>query len=474
MLEQVEQVDAGSNSKNPPLDNEKIESRCREIGQKIFSDSRRYATGLFNRGYWQQRMMELTTANPRVKVQLFRFVDVLPVLKTDEQKKTHLLEYLSKPQNAQSWPMLLRMAALSLKSPLHPWVVKMADQQVKQMGEVFIIGQTPEEVLPKVKSLRSQRIGFTLDVLGEAVLSEAEAKTYRDYYDNIITHLGEDSQSWESVDPCDFSPLGELPKVNVSVKVSAFDPTLDPMAPKASIERLSARIEPLLREAMKRGIFINFDMEQFSIKDLTKELFMHIMIKPEFRSYRHFGIVNQAYLRDSKQDAEDWVAFAKERGTPFTIRLVKGAYWDYETILAEQNGWASPVYLEKWQSDENFEECARILLNGYPHIELAAASHNVRSLAYTMAYAEAIELPKNAFEIQMLYGMSGAFKNALLGMGMRIREYCPMGEMLPGLSYLVRRLLENTANDSFLKQSFLDKRGIVELLKKPGPSSSKV
>jgi len=444
-----------------------IETRTLEIGQKIFRRSRKLAAGLFNQGFWQEKMMKLTTGDPRVKIQLFRFVDVLPVLKSERLKREHLIEYLSAPDGVKSWPWLLKLATSLLKSPLQSGIVKTADRQVKSMGDLFIVGKNPEEILPRLQKLRQQDVSFTLDILGEAVLSEAEAKEYREQYERIIDYLGESSSTWSRMKSCDYSAKGEIPKVNVSIKVSAFDSLVDPVAQEVSISRLQERIEPLLRKAMKWGVFINFDMEQYSFKELTRELFKRILMKPEFKDYPFFGVVNQAYLKCSREDIKDWIRFAETRGCPFTIRLVKGAYWDYETIVANQNQWPCPVFEHKWESDLCFENCATMLLDNYPKIELAAASHNIRSLAYTMAYAEHRKLPKNSFEIQMLHGMSGAFKSALVEMGMRVREYCPMGDMLPGLSYLVRRLLENTANDSFLRQSFMDGREIKDLLRHP-------
>jgi RHH-type proline utilization regulon transcriptional repressor/proline dehydrogenase/delta 1-pyrroline-5-carboxylate dehydrogenase len=267
--------------------------------------------------------------------------------------------------------------------------------------------------------------------------------------------------------PIDESALGPIPPVNISLKISALDCRMDSLAFEASLERLIKKIEPMLEAAMKHGVFINFDMEQFALKDLTRELFKRLIMMPKFRSYRFFGIVVQAYLKTASEDVQDWIAIARERGTPFSIRLVKGAYWDYEVIVADQNGWEPPVWMKKSESDAHYELCTRLLLDAYPAIELAVGSHNVRSISHALAYTEALGLPQNALEIQMLYGMADAFKNSLVKRGVRVREYTPVGEMLPGLSYLVRRLLENSANDSFLKQSFMDKTGIRDLLQKP-------
>lgn len=411
--------------------------------------------------------MDWSTSNPRVKTQLFRFVDVLPVLNSKKDQRDHLIEYLSRPESESSWPWLLSLVSLLLKTPFQNLVTQVADQQVQQMGQIFIIGKDAHEVLPKVESLRQNSTAFTLDVLGEAVVSDSEVRHYIHQYERLIDELAELSQKWRKIPQIDSSPLGDIPSVNLSIKVSAFDSMTDSLGFEASVNRIISRVEPLLERAMNKGQFVNFDMEQFALNELTMEVFKRIMRKEQFRSYRHFGIVVQAYLRKALEDVEAWIDFAKERGTPFTIRLVKGAYWDYEVIAARQNGWDIPVFLKKHESDAQFERCAAKLLEAYPFIELALGSHNLRSISYAMAYAEERKLPKNAFEVQMLYGMSGAFKTAFIQRGMRVREYCPMGEMIPGLSYLVRRLLENTANDSFLKQSFMDQKAMQKLLGDP-------
>ncbi|TVQ79062.1 MAG: hypothetical protein EA369_05690 [Bradymonadales bacterium] len=469
MLEQTELVETGHKTMVAPLDSDRIEARTIEIGQQIFRDSRGGAFKVFNRNFWQNKFMELSMKDPLVKTQLFRFVDVLPVLVTDRQKLQHLLEYLSRPPSVESWPGLLSLVSGLLRLPLfRQLLMRLSDRQVRQMGNLFIVGRNATEALPKVLDLRSSGVGFTLDILGEAVVSDEESHHYQSQYEDLIDQLGNESLNWTEVQPVDFSDLGPVPKVNVSLKLSAFDALLDPMATDSSVERLKARLIPVLRLAMQRGVFINFDMEQFSLNSLTRKVFRQLILMPEFKSYRHFGIVCQAYLRSAEEEVREWIQLATERGTPFTIRLVKGAYWDYETIIAEQNDWESPVFSEKWESDQAFESCARLLLGSYPKIEMAAGSHNVRSLSYCLALAEELKLPRNSFEIQMLYGMSGSFKDAILRRKLRLREYCPLGEMLPGLSYLVRRLLENTANDSFLRQSFMDRKAMELLLRRPG------
>ena len=163
-------------------------------------------------------------------------------------------------------------------------------------------------------------------------------------------------------------------------------------------------------------------------------------------------------------DLLDW---AKKRKTPVTVRLVKGAYWDYENIVAEYRGWPVPVFKRKWQSDDNFERLSSILMQNYQYLRPALASHNLRSLSHGLALAEEFNVPERAFEIQMLFGMSDEQAQLFLERDLRVRIYAPFGELIPGMAYLVRRLLENTSNDSFLRQSFAEHLAIEKLLMKP-------
>lgn len=143
------------------------------------------------------------------------------------------------------------------------------------------------------------------------------------------------------------------------------------------------------------------------------------------------------------------------RGTPIWVRLVKGAYWDYETIHAQAAGWPVPVWEEKWQTDACFEAATTFLLEHAQLLRPALGSHNVRSLAHGMAVAEHLGIRREAIEMQMLYGMGDAEKEAVTAAGWRMRVYMPYGQLVPGMAYLVRRLLENSSNESFLRAGFI-------------------
>jgi RHH-type proline utilization regulon transcriptional repressor/proline dehydrogenase/delta 1-pyrroline-5-carboxylate dehydrogenase len=153
------------------------------------------------------------------------------------------------------------------------------------------------------------------------------------------------------------------------------------------------------------------------------------------------------------------------------LRLVKGAYWDYETVVNRQKAWPVPVFLKKEETDSNYEDLTRILFENIEYVRPAIASHNIRSISHAVAVADSMKLQSGAFEFQMIFGMAEPVRSALKNMNFRVRSYTPVGELIPGMAYLIRRLLENTSNQSFLRKSFSDQVGLDELLKPPQPVS---
>jgi RHH-type proline utilization regulon transcriptional repressor/proline dehydrogenase/delta 1-pyrroline-5-carboxylate dehydrogenase len=170
-------------------------------------------------------------------------------------------------------------------------------------------------------------------------------------------------------------------------------------------------------EGTKRDA-VHFDMEQYKYKDLTLAILKDILLEEEFRQRDDIGVTMQAYLRDSYEDLQDLVAWAKQRGTPVTVRLVKGAYWDQETIIARQNDWPNPVYSKKVSTDANFERMTRLLLENHQYLYAAIGSHNVRSQAHAMAIAEELNIPKRNIELQVLYGMADKLAKTMADKGL--------------------------------------------------------
>jgi RHH-type proline utilization regulon transcriptional repressor/proline dehydrogenase/delta 1-pyrroline-5-carboxylate dehydrogenase len=335
----------------------------------------------------------------------------------------------------------------------------------------FVGGANAREVLETAESLRKRNIGFTLDHLGEAVVSEAEADRYQKTYLGLINELSDALKDWPANPLLDQCGDCRLPLLNLSIKSSSLYSQIDSLDPEGSIAGIGSRLRPVLSVARKQGAFVCIDMEQYDQKGVILACFKQLLMEPEFRDWPAVGIAIQAYLRDAEKDLADLIGWAKARGTPVTVRLVRGAYWDSETVVAAQQGWPSPVWDKKWQTDACYERCLRLLFQNHPHVEAAVATHNVRSHALAMVLAEEQGLRKDQFEFQMLYGMASTYEDVLPEAGHRLRVYVPFGEILPGMAYLVRRLLENSSSQSFQRMRFARHLSPAQLLASPhGPS----
>ena len=260
---------------------------------------------------------------------------------------------------------------------------------------------------------------------------------------------------------------GYAPKINVSVKPSALYSQSKSVDVPGTVEGILSRVRPIYRKVMSMGGFLCIDMEALKYKEATIELFKQLRAEPEFKDYPHLSIVLQAYLKETEQDLADLIAWARENNLPIGIRIVKGAYWDMETVLALQAGWEIPVWTNKAQTDMAYERCAKMALENSDIIYFQCASHNVRTLAHTMETAKELGVPESRYEFQVLYGMAEPVRKGLKNVASRVRLYCPYGELIPGMAYLVRRLLENTANESFLRQSFAEGEEIDRLMENP-------
>src|SRR6266404_572933 len=438
-----------------------LQTEIERRGERIFVLIDRHPESLFSKAGFYQRMMALSMRDEHFKVQLFRFVDVLASLHRGTDIVQHLDEYFADMRNG--YAQLIRTGVRAAK--IVPWVSgQLLRWNVSGMARQFIAGRNPKDVMKMLRKRRSQGIGFTVDLLGEAVVSEQEANEYASRCLELLEHLGRETRGWTD-------PLGKntelFPVVNLSVKISALYSQMNPADPADAIIHLAPKLRPILRRARDLGAFVNFDMESYAHKNATLELFRTLFTETEFRDWPHVGIVIQAYLRDAENDLLDLLDWGRARGTRFAVRLVKGAYWDFEKIKSRQNGWACPVFLQKPESDLNFELLTQILLANESTVTAAFGSHNVRSIAHAQALADQLGIDRSRFEFQLLYGMAGPVKRALVEMGYRVREYCPVGELLPGMSYLVRRLLENTSNEGFLRAKFSENVSAEELLRDP-------
>ncbi|MGL5080016.1 MAG: L-glutamate gamma-semialdehyde dehydrogenase [Microcoleaceae cyanobacterium] len=454
------------------LTSDTYEPKTQEIAQELLAATqekkRSFLGQLQDQMRWDEKLLDWTMANPGLRVQLFHFIDCLPALRSKPEIATHLQEYLTAEQVElpEALKKLLNFANPdSMAGKLAATTVAPA---VETLAHKYIAGDTIPQVIKTLEKLRKDKLAFTVDLLGEAVITEEEALAYLNSYLELMEKLTAAANKWSPVPQIDEAEGKPISKVQVSVKLTAFYSQFDPLDAKGSELHVSDRIRTLLRRAKELGAAVHFDMEQYAYKDLTFSILKNLLMEEEFRDHTDIGLTVQAYLRDARKDLAGIIEWAKLREHPVTVRLVKGAYWDQETIRAMQNDWPQPVFNDKAATDATFEQLTQLMLENHQWIYSAIGSHNVRSQARAIAIAEQLQIPRRCFEMQVLYGMGDQLAKALTQKGYRVRMYCPYGDLLPGMSYLIRRLLENTANSSFLRQSSED-RPMDQLLAPPNP-----
>jgi proline dehydrogenase len=420
------------------------ELRVRELGRRIAAGQT--AAGRGRTRVLEDRGMELLSRDPALKAALFRLVDVAPACSGPRDVAAHLASLLGEVERPLASVGVARRA--SLRRSTRGAVGSVAGLAVHRMAKRFIVGAGPAEAEPALKRLWDSGAATSVDLLGEATVTAAEADRYAQRCDEALRTLAHAAAQWPARATLESDSHGAIPRVNLSVKVTALTPHIRAEAPELGIEDAATRLRDLLRTAKEVGAHLHVDMESMDSRDLITELVIGLLSEPEFKDGPSAGIVLQAYLRDAGEQLDRLLEgyAAAQRTTPLTIRLVKGAYWEHETVDARQHGWVSPVFEEKVESDRSFERITRRLLAERELVRPAIASHNVRSIAHALAHAP----DTRDVEFQVLRGLGDDIQASLAGMGLRVRTYCPVGDLVAGMSYLVRRLLENTSNDSFL------------------------
>jgi proline dehydrogenase len=425
-----------------------VESQLQEVGRSIhaaFPGKSRHPLRALD-----ERAMQLASHDAELRAALFRFVDVTPACRSLDDLARHLAGYLEEV-DARPPPIEAAMRMSGTKAG-RAALGAAAAAGVRHMAHRFIVGETPKAALKTIRHLWENGAAVSLDLLGEATVTEAEADRYAARCLDALETLADAAGSWPERPVLEADSLGRLPRVNLSVKVSALTPLLRPEAPEVGREDAARRMRPLLLRARELGAHLHIDMESVDTIEATLGLVFELLDEPELRDGPSAGVVMQAYLRESPEQLErviDW-ASATEREQPIVVRLVKGAYWDHEVVDARQHGWIPPVFEDKRESDRNFEALTRRLLEAWPHVRPAIASHNLRSVAHALAAVRELGREDRDVEFQVLRGLGDDLAAALADIGQRVRIYCPVGDMVAGMAYLVRRLLENTSNESFL------------------------
>lgn len=435
-----------------------IDQLILEKGRVLWEAMHDQSPGIFDAGFWQTRLLDWTMRDDDFRADLFRFVDILPCLKSGAQVSSHIKELLLRKE--RDLPAIMKAALRAASGGLASGLVSEALRaSVVEMAGRFIAGRNASEALPALQKLRSEGVLITLDLLGEMAHSRTEAERYLQRYHELIDTL---SAHW---------PKSGDERANISIKLSGLVPHVQSHHLKQSVRQHVETLRPLLRHAMEKGVFVYFDMEEWERHEITFSTFETLLAEKEFASCPYFGIVVQAYLKSADKDLQRCLKLVQSRHCPIAVRLVKGAYWDMEVLRARRCGTECPVFEDKASTDQNYEKLSRFLLTHHRDLFPAFASHNLRSLLHAIVVAEELGLSRENFEIQMLYGMAEPERRVLTEQGFRLRVYVPIGELLTGMAYLVRRLLENTSNSGFLRLTHHDHRDMRVMLNRPVPAT---
>lgn len=390
---------------------------------------------------------------------------------TSAKWRDHLGESDSLFVNASTWGLMLTGRLLQVdevagNNPLRllgklaaragePVVRTAMRQAMRIMGHQFVMGRTIEEALKRAAGKRNQGYRHSFDMLGEAALTAADANRYVTAYHAAIDSLGTDSM--QSSDDIFAAP-------SISVKLSALHPKYNYMHYERVMSELVPRICELAEHAKRCGIGLTIDAEESDRLEISLELFARVYADDVLRDYEGLGLAVQTYLRRAR-DAIGYVqSLAQQHGRRIPIRLAKGAYWDSEIKRAQEQGLASyPVFTRKTHTDISYLACARQALAAGDALYPQFATHNAHTLASILHYAGA----RQDYEFQRLHGMGEELYAAVIDpqrFAKPCRVYAPVGSHEDLLPYLVRRLLENGSNTSFVNRivdEAIDVRDIV-------------
>jgi RHH-type proline utilization regulon transcriptional repressor/proline dehydrogenase/delta 1-pyrroline-5-carboxylate dehydrogenase len=386
--------------------------------------------------------------------------------------KKHLGESPSLFVNAATWGLLITGKLVSTNSEKNlgsaltrliakggePLIRKGVDMAMRMLGNQFVTGQTIEEALKNSRENETRGYRYSYDMLGEAALTESDAKNYYASYETAIHAIGKASNG-----------RGIKDGPGISIKLSALHPRYSRAQYARVMGELLPRVRSLVLLAKQYNIGINIDAEEADRLEISLDMLESLAFDPELAGFEGIGLVVQAYQKRCPFVIDFVVDLAKRSGRKFMVRLVKGAYWDAEIKRAQVEGMPGyPVYTRKVYTDVSYLTCARKLLAASDIIYPQFATHNAHSLSviYTWAKADGV----SNYEFQCLHGMGETLYDQVVGpnkLGKACRIYAPVGSHETLLAYLVRRLLENGANSSFVNQIVDEKVAIDTLLADP-------
>ena len=365
----------------------------------------------------------------------------------------HLGRATSPLVNASTWALMLTGKVLAddrpglagalqgaVKRVGEPVIRAAVGQAMRELGRQFVLGSDIHKAMDRAKGMEKQGFTYSYDMLGEAARTEQDARRYHIAYSDAITELAA---------ACHAQDIRENP--GISIKLSALHPRYEQAQKTRVMSELVARAKSLALLAKSAGMGLNIDAEEADRLDLSLDVIQAVLSDPSLRGWDGFGVVVQAYGPRAPFVIDFLHNLAKSLEQRIMIRLVKGAYWDTEIKRAQVLGLSGfPVFTRKISTDISYLACARKLLGMREHIYPQFATHNAHSVA---AILEIAGENRSDFEFQRLHGMGESLHNLVKAeTGTRCRIYAPVGAHEDLLAYLVRRLLENGANSSFVNQ----------------------
>ena len=382
----------------------------------------------------------------------------------------HLSQSESMLVNASTWGLMLtgKVVTLDLKedgTPANivnrlvnkmgePLIRQAVNQAMKIMGRHFVLGRTISEAMKNGRKERGQGYNYSFDMLGEAALTAEDAARYHHEYLQAIERVGEESQS-------------DVNRPSISIKLSALHPRYEVAQQERVLDELYRSVLELVTAARAHNVALTMDAEEQDRHELFLQLFEKVYQSPACRGWGDYGLVVQAYGKRALPTLCWLYALAREQGDDIPIRLVKGAYWDSEIKLAQENGYSGyPVFTRKEATDVSYLVCSRFLLS--EHVQSALLPQFATHNAHTIASVQVMSHEQRRFEFQRLHGMGDALYKLVLEKDRQpVRIYAPVGNHKDLLPYLVRRLLENGANSSFVHRLVDAKTPVEELVRHP-------
>ncbi len=389
---------------------------------------------------------------------------------------THLGASHSLFVNASTWGLMLTGQVVSFDEDSHDLkkffkrlanrsgepLIRLALKEAMQiMARQFVMGKTIDEAISRARSSYGQQCLFSFDMLGEAAVTYEDAEGYFERYRESISEIADRYPPSEE----DFSLPVERP--GISIKLSALHPRLEITQRRRVLKEIIPKVKQLCLLAMDANIGVTLDAEESAVLELQLDVFESLFAQPEFADWSGLGIAVQAYQKRAYPLIQWLAALAEEHNKMIMVRLVKGAYWDTEIKQAQLMGLESyPVFTRKVNTDISYLACTRLLSEHTSLLYPQFATHN----AFTLAAVSEIMQHKGLYEFQRLHGMGDSVFAALLdgdGTSFPVRVYAPVGSHQSLLPYLVRRLLENGANTSFLNRFADRETDIAELIRPP-------